>query len=108
MKLSECTKADLLWISKRIQQGYLHDGDFAIQRALGDLALEKAQQRNDEAERLAKLADGKRREYIKVLSAYDGKRILDIPLPVLEQADKLAKEAQELDQKWIKLLGGEL
>ncbi len=105
MKLSECTKADLLWIIKRIQQGYLHDGDFAIQRALGDLALEKAKQLNDEADRLANLADEKRREYINVLSGYDGMRIIDIPLPVLEQADKLMKEAQELDQKWIKLLG---
>lgn len=108
MKLSECTKADLLWIIKRIQQGYLHDGEYAVLRALGDLAHEKDKQRNDEADRIAKLADEKRLEYVNILSNYDGMRIIDIPLPVLEQADKLAKEAQALDQKWEKLLGLEL
>lgn len=47
MTLSECTKADLLWIIKRMQQRYLHDGVYAVQRALGDLDLEKARQRYD-------------------------------------------------------------
>ena len=105
MTLSECTKADLLWIIKRIQERYLHDGVYAVLRALGDLNLEKARQRYDEADRINHLADEKRREYVKILSAYDEMRIIDIPLPVLEQADKLAKEAQELDRKWNKLMG---
>ena len=105
MTLSECTKADLLWIIKRMQLVYLHDGNYALQRALSDLDLEKTKKRYDEAERISRLADEKRREYVKILRDYDGMRIIDIPLPVLEQADKLEKEAQELDRKWNKLMG---
>ncbi len=84
MTLSECTKADLLWIIKRIQERYLLDGVFAVQITLSDLELEKARQRYDEADRINHLAGEKRREYFKILSPYDGMRIVDIPLPVLE------------------------
>lgn len=105
MTLSDCTKADLLWIINRVKQRYLHNVDFEIQRALNDLEYEKIRQRHDEAERYVLLANEKRREYIELLSPYDGMKIIDIPLPVLDKADKLLKKAREYDKRWNKLIG---
>lgn len=101
MTLSQCSKADLLWIIKRLQIRCKYD----IDRALCDLAYEKEKERIAEAEKWCKLADKKRREYLEILGPYDGKPIIDIPLPVLEKADKAMKEARDADSKWAKLMG---
>jgi hypothetical protein len=101
MTLSQCTKADLLWIIKRLQIRCRYDVD----RALNDLAYEKEKERIAEAERCYKLADKKRREYLEILEPYDGKKIVDIPLSVLKKADKAMKEAQDADNRWAKLMG---
>ena len=65
----------------------------------------KEKERIAEAEKCYKLADKKRKEYLEILEPYDGKPIIDIPLPVLEKADKAMKEAHDADQKWAKLMG---
>lgn len=101
MNLSKYTKADLIWIIKRLQIRCKYD----IERALNDLEYEKEKERISEAEKCYKLADKKRREYLEILEPYDGKPIIDIPLPVLKKADKVMKEAQDADQKWAKLMG---
>ena len=101
MTLSQCTKADLLWIIKRLQIRCKYDIDLA----LCDLAYEKEKERIAEAEKCYKQADKKRRECLEILGPYDGKPIVDIPLPALGKADKAMKEAQDADQKWAKLMG---
>jgi len=101
MTLSQCTKADLLWIVKRLQMRCRYDVDLA----LTDLAYEKEKERIAEAEKYCKLADKKRKEYIEIMRPYDGKRLIDIPLTVLNRADEVIKEAQSADEKWAKLMG---
>lgn len=98
--LSQCSKADLLWIVKRLQLRCKYD----VEIALNDLAYEKEKNRISEAERCYKLADKKRREYLTVLEPYIGKPITDVPLSVLERADSLMREAHAADQKWAKLM----
>lgn len=102
LTLSDCTKADLLWIIKRMS---VMRGDYYLQRALNDLWYEKEKQRIAEADKYAELADAKRREYIELLGPYDGQPLLSIPMRVLNKADKLMKEAQEADKKYMKLIG---
>lgn len=59
-KLEKLSKADLIWIIERMsafgQERYLN-------QALNELRYEKANQRIAEAERIAHLADEKRRAY---------------------------------------------
>lgn len=98
--LSQCSKADLLWIVKRLQIRCKYD----VEVALNDLSYEKEKNRISEAESCYKLADKKRREYLALLDPYLGKPIKEVPLSVLEQADSLMKEAQAADQKWAKLM----
>ena len=105
LALSDCTKADLLWIIKRLICFGGGSSDHYLQRALNDLWYEKEKQRIEEADKYAKLADSKRRECIELLGPYDGQPLLSIPLKVLNKADKLMKEAQEADKKYMKLSG---
>ena len=100
--LNECTKADLLWIINRLT---IMQGDYYLKRALNDLWYEKEKQRIAEADKYAKLANTKRREYIELLGPYDGQSIMSIPMKVLDKADTLMKEAQAADKKYMKLMG---
>lgn len=47
MKLSDCTKADLLWVVKHLCSHYLSDGEYFLERTLNDLSLQKEQERLD-------------------------------------------------------------
>lgn len=105
MTLSDCTKADLLWIIKRIEYHHLSNGKYAVERALGELALEKRHRRCDEADRIADAAHEKRQQYLALIEPYAGKKLSEIPLPVLRQCDELLKAARVLDTKWNKLIG---
>lgn len=75
-----------------------------INRALNDLWYEKQKRRINEAEAVAAMADAKRREYIDLLKPYEGKKIVDIPIDVINHADSLIKEARKLDERWKKLM----
>ena len=106
MDLTKFSKADLIWIVNRaLQMASLSNSDYYLRRAISDLGYEKEKQRIASAEKYSKIADEKRRQYIELLSAYDGQRLIDIPLEVLNKADKLIKEANEADKKWSKLVG---
>ena len=105
MTLSQCSKEDLLWVIKRLCQANPGRVQHDLERVLIDLDYEKEKYRINEAEKYNNLADEKRREYIALLKPYEGARFIDIPLEVLEKADKALKEARQADQKYAKLLG---
>ena len=106
MNLNAYSKADLIWIVNRaLFLATLSDADYYLHRAISDLNYEKEKQRIADAEKYSKIAHDKREEYIELLSAYDGQRIIDIPMEVLEKADQLIKEAEKADKKWAKLVG---
>lgn len=108
MTLSQCSKEDLLWVIKRLCNGNLGRGQYDLERALIDLDYEKEKSRINEAEKYNNLADEKRREYIALLKPYEGARFIDIPLEVLEKADKALKESKKAEEKFAKLLGLDL
>lgn len=103
--LSQCSKADLLWVINRFKMlmGPSSAGHY-IDRALNDLWYEKQKHRINEADGVAALADAKRREYIDLMKPYEGKRIVDIPIDVINHAGSLIKEARKLDERWKKLM----
>ena len=82
MKLKDCTKAELIFVIKRLQLYSLSDGHY-IQLALRDVEAERDRRKFDEAKRLSNYSFQKRQEYIDLLAPYDGKRLVDIPASVL-------------------------
>lgn len=103
MTLKQCTKEDLIWIIDKLCQMALGDGEYYLNIALNDLQHQKNIKRIHEADRYAKLAAEKRREYAKLLEPYEGKSFFSIPMEICKKADKLMEEAQKADMQWRKL-----
>lgn len=66
MKLKDCTKAELIFVIKRLQMYSLSDGHF-IQLALRDVEEEREARRLREARQLSGLQNQKMQEYIALL-----------------------------------------
>ena len=103
MRLSDCTKADLLWIIKTMCKYDLSDRTLRL--ALNDLAYEKERERIDRADQLVKTARDASQRYIELLKPYEGMPILDVPLDVLKQADAALAESRAANKQWAKLMG---
>lgn len=105
MKLSDCTIADLLWVVKHLCSHYLSDGEYFLERTLNDLSFQKEQERLNEAEKYADIADSARKRWVSLMAPYDGWRLLDIPVDVIQEADAAMQEAKDADNKWQQLMG---
>ena len=103
MKLSDCTKADLLWIIKTICKEEL--SDFRLQCALNDLEREKERKRLDCAEQLLQVSSAASQRYIELLEPYEGMPLTDVPMDVLQQADAALAESRAANAQWAKLMG---
>lgn len=105
MKLSDCTKTDLLWVIKQLCGRYLYNGEHYLELALCDLAYKKDQERLDEAKKYADIADAARKRWVDLMTPYDGWRLIDIPVNIIQKADTAMQEAKDADQKWRQLMG---
>ncbi len=101
MNLENFSKADLIWIIKRMQ--VYHLGDMNFNRALEDLKYEKEEKDLQEADNLIRIAHDARVEYLNIMEPYTGFPIAAIPAQVLKNAGKALKRAEEADKKWVKL-----
>lgn len=104
MTLKGCTKAELLWLIDWMCNHSMFRHDLEIERALNALELEREQKRLDEADRLNERSARLRRQYVELLTPYEGKPILDIPADVLDHASAILEEAQALEEKWNRLM----
>lgn len=102
MNLSDCKKADLIWIIRHMCQYNLSDR--ALQHALHDLEYEKEIQRFDQAKQFADAAAEASRRYVALLKPYEGAPLSDVPMHVLEQADAVLAEARAANKRWAALM----
>lgn len=103
MKLSDCTKADLIWIIKTICKEEL--SDFRLQCALNDLEQEKERKRLDRADQALQASSAASQRYIELLKPYEGMPLLDVPMDVLKKADAAMAEYRAANRQWAKLMG---
>lgn len=105
MKLSDCTKADLLWVVKHLCSHYLSDGEYFLERTLNDLSLQKEQERLDATRKYAAIADSTRKRWVSLMAPYDGCRLLDIPRDVIQEADAAMQEAVAAAHELLMIFG---
>ena len=107
MKLANCTKDELIFIIDRLRH-YTHlNAEYYLERALNDLKHRKEIENLEKADKYAKIAHEKRKEYCELLKPYEGKKLADIPCDVLSKANRLIIEARKADEEWEKLIGTE-
>ena len=104
MKLSDCTKAELLWVIQRAKEHSLGSINGYLDHALSDLHWKRAQDRLKRAEALSQEADQARGRFVELMRPYDGNRYLDIPRDVLEAAKTAIQRADKLDREYLKLM----
>lgn len=103
MKLSDCTKADLLWIIKTMCKYDL--SDLSLQRALNDLEWEKERDRLARADQALQASSVAYQRYIELMAPYEGTPLMDVPMDVLKQADAAMAESRAANKQWAKLMG---
>lgn len=103
MKLADCTKADLLWVIRRMCQLNLSDRELRI--ALRDLEDRKETERIAKAQRLLDIQRDATQQYAEIIRPYEGKPISTVPMAVLKKADAALAEARKADKQWRKLMG---
>lgn len=103
MNLSDCTKADLLWIIKTMCKYDL--SDLSLQRALNDLEWEKERDRLARADQALQASSAASQRYIELMAPYDGASLMDVPMDVLKQADAALAESHAANKQWAKLMG---
>lgn len=101
MNLEKFSKADLIWIIKRMQ--VYHLGDMHFNRALEDLEFDKEERALQETDQQIQIAHDARVEYLNIMKPYTGCPIGEIPDQVLIDAGNALKRAEEADKKWAKL-----
>lgn len=102
MTLSQCSKADLIWIINRLAQGPV--GRNQVSSAMANLAYHKSMAALEKADGYAQLAAEKRQQYIDLLTPYTGMSFADIPLDVLDKAKQLLDAAEAADERWEKYM----
>lgn len=103
MTLSDCTKADLLWITKTMCKYDLSDRN--LQLALNDLEYEKERERFDRADQALQASSAATQRYIELLKPYEGTPLMEVPMDVLKQADAALAESLAANKQWAKLMG---
>lgn len=99
--LERLSKADLIWVIRRMSS---LGNEYYLKQAMNDLRYEKELQRITEAEKYSRVANEARLEYIALLEPYDGVRLVDIPIDVLNTAEVLMKEARAADKQCMRLM----
>lgn len=108
MKLSQCTKAELIWVIEQAEKLSLGDIHYWLDRALDDLKYKREMERIDKAKKLCEIANKAAQEYVELLKPYEGKKITDIPLDILKKADSALKRSRKANEMWAKLMSFEV
>ena len=95
-------KEELVFLIEVICRGRLSDADLVW--AINELENKKELQRIDEAEKYGEIASKKCLEYLELIKSINGKPIKDIPMELLEKADKLRNEWADADKKSERLM----
>lgn len=104
MTLKQCTKEELLFVLKYLQEHYLFNIEHHIHLCLFEVQFQREMKRIDKGRKVAKQAAHKREEYCELLKPYEGKKITDIPIDILRKADKCLEEARCADKEYLKIM----
>lgn len=103
MKLTDCTKPELIWVIEQAGKLSLGNTEYYINRALNDLQFQREMERIEKAEKLTEISRKATEEYVQLLKPYEGK-LSEVPLDVLRKADLAIKRSKEANEKYCRLM----
>lgn len=100
MTLKDCTKEELIFIINRLS--WLNESH--LQTILHDVEYERVKKKLEEAEKLNRVASDYRQKFNEILKKHKDKKLTDIPLSEIKEAEHYLKEAEKADKKYEKLM----
>ena len=100
MTINDCTKDELKTIIERLT---VLDKS-RLNTILSEIAYARVKKKLDEAERWSEVADSWRQKYVEFLKKHQGKKLIDIPIAEIKEADQCLKEAQRADSQYNKIM----
>ena len=89
MTLNQCTKEELLFIIKRMAfRSYFKRDQEEIKYLLSEVIYERQKKLLKEADNWNTISTDCRNKYIEILKPYEGKRVIDIPIEAVKEAEK--------------------
>lgn len=99
MKLEQYTKTELIQIINKIS--FLDD--FKLRNAIRDIEIQRMNKQYDEINKQAEIATSYLQKYAELLKPYEGKKIADIPVEVVKNANEYYKKYLEAQEKEFEL-----
>lgn len=103
MTLNDCTKAELIFIVKRLTCTPL--GEHELAWVIRDVEQQRNEQIFEKTTQLADCSRKLRMEFCELMAPYEGKPLYEVPEAVLNRARECLKEAEKADRKWMQLNG---
>lgn len=99
MKLEDCSKDELIAIIKKCCEASFIS-KFKIERCLAEVEYKRNLKTISEADNWNVIAANCRRKYAELLAPYANKKLVDIPLHIIREADQCLKDARRADREW--------
>ena len=100
MTLKDCTKAELIFIIERLS----FFDKARLKRLLHDVEYERVKKKLAEADRWIQVADSCHKRYFEIMKKHAGKKLTDVPMSDIKEADKALKDAEKADKEYDKLM----
>ena len=116
MTLNQCTKEELIFIINKMALRHCFTKEqrqAEIDRQLSDVVYQRQQKLLEVADSWSKISTDNRQKYLEIIVPYEGRKLLDIPIDIIKQAESFLKAAQYADKKWdecmkkVDVIGGE-
>lgn len=102
MTINDCTKEELKIIIKRLT--FFQGDKYRLNTILNEIEYGRVQKKLNEAERWSEVADSCRQKYVEFLKKHEGKKLIDIPVNEIKEAEQCLKDAEKADKEYNRLM----
>lgn len=100
MTINECTKEELKIIIERLT---VLD-KYRLNTILNEIEYDRVKVKLNTAERWSEVADSCRQKYVEFLKKHEGKKLIDIPVNEIKEAEQCLKDAERADREYNRLM----
>lgn len=102
MTINDCTNEELKIIIKRLT--FFQGDKYRLNTILNEIEYSRIQKKLNEAERWSEVADSCRQKYVEFLKKYEGKKLINIPVNEIKEAEQCLKDAERADREYNRLM----
>lgn len=102
MTINECTIDELKIIIERLT--FFENDKYRLNTILNEIEYDRVKEKLNTAERWSEVADSCRQKYVEFLKKHEGKKLIDIPVNEIKEAEQCLKDAERADREYNRLM----